>query len=110
VALLHQGKHLPFSPSPLRLNIFRLFVILSLTQLYRYTPEIFLFSTATFKYGQCERPFSALRRLKQRNRTTMVEDRLSGLALLHIYREENVGNVFANIWIIIRVGQNENIG
>jgi hypothetical protein len=36
--------------SPLRLNIFRLFVILSLIQLYRYTPEIFLFSTATFKY------------------------------------------------------------
>jgi hypothetical protein len=25
-------------------------VILSLTQLYRYTPGIFLFSTATFKY------------------------------------------------------------
>jgi hypothetical protein len=25
-------------------------VILSLTQLYRYTPEIFPFSTATFKY------------------------------------------------------------
>jgi hypothetical protein len=47
---LLQGKYLPFSPSPLRLNIFRLFVILSLTQLYRYTPEIFLFSTATFKY------------------------------------------------------------
>ena len=47
---LLQGRHLPFSPSPLRLNIFRLFVILSLTQLYRYTPEIFLFSTATFKY------------------------------------------------------------
>ena len=42
---LLQGKHLPFTPSPLRL-----FVILSLTQLYRYTPEIFLFSTATFKY------------------------------------------------------------
>ena len=37
-------------PSPLRLNIFRIFVILSLTQLYRYTPEIFLFTTATFKY------------------------------------------------------------
>jgi hypothetical protein len=37
-------------PIPLPLNIFRLFVILSLTQLYRYTPEIFLFSTATFKY------------------------------------------------------------
>ena len=47
---LLQGKHLPFTPSPLRLNIFRLFVILLLTQLYRYTPEIFLFSTATFKY------------------------------------------------------------
>jgi hypothetical protein len=43
-------KRLPFSPSPLRLNIFRLFVILSLTQLYRYTPEIFLFSTAMLKY------------------------------------------------------------
>ena len=47
---LLQGKRLPFSPFPLRLNIFRLFVILSQTQLYRYTPEIFLFSTATFKY------------------------------------------------------------
>jgi hypothetical protein len=47
---LLQGKYLPFSPSPLRLNMFRLFVILSLTQLYRYTPETFLFSTATFKY------------------------------------------------------------
>jgi hypothetical protein len=32
------------------MQYFRLFVILSLTQLYRYTPEIFLFSTATFKY------------------------------------------------------------
>jgi hypothetical protein len=47
---LLQGKHLPFIPSPLRLNMFRLFVILSLTQLYRYIPEIFLFSTATFRY------------------------------------------------------------
>jgi hypothetical protein len=48
--LTRQGKRLPFTPSLLRLNIFRLFVILSLTQLYRYSPEIFLFSTATFKY------------------------------------------------------------
>jgi hypothetical protein len=32
---LLQGKHLPFTLSPLRLNIFCLFVILSLTQLYR---------------------------------------------------------------------------
>ena len=47
---LFKGKYLPFSHSPLRLNMFRLFVILSLTQVYRYTPEIFLFSTATFKY------------------------------------------------------------
>ena len=47
---LLQGKHLPFSPSPLRVNSFRLCVILSLTQLYRYTPEIFPFSTATFEY------------------------------------------------------------
>ena len=47
---LLQGKNLTFTPSSLRLNIFRLFVILSLTQLYRYTPEIFLFSTSTFKY------------------------------------------------------------
>ena len=29
---LLQGKYMPLSPSPLRLNIFRLFVILSLTQ------------------------------------------------------------------------------
>ena len=42
---LLQGKYLPFSLSPLRLTI------LSLTQLYRYTPEIFLFSIATFKYS-----------------------------------------------------------
>ena len=47
---LLEGKHMSFSTSPLRLNIFRLFVIHSLTQLYRYTTEIFLFSTATLKY------------------------------------------------------------
>ena len=46
---LLQSKYLPLSPSPLLLNIFCLFVILSLTQLYRYTTEIFLFSTAIFK-------------------------------------------------------------
>ena len=58
---LLQSKHLPFSPSPLRLNIFRLCVILSLTQLYRYTPEIFLFSTATFKYTyRANRNYSAI--------------------------------------------------
>jgi hypothetical protein len=58
---LLQGKYLPFSPSPIRLNIFRLFVILSLTQSYRYTPEIFLFSTATFRYTYR----AALRRIGQ---------------------------------------------
>jgi hypothetical protein len=61
ISSLLQGKHLPFSPSPLRLNIFRLFVILSLTQLYMYTPEIFLFSTATFKYTYR----APLRRIRQ---------------------------------------------
>ena len=34
---LLQGKHLPFSPSPLRLNIFRLFVILSLPPQTKWT-------------------------------------------------------------------------
>ena len=58
---LLQGKHLPLSSSPLRLNIFRLFVILSLTQLYRYTRKIFLFSTATFKYTYR----APLRRIRQ---------------------------------------------
>ena len=48
---LLQDKYLSLSPSPLHLNIFCLFVILLLTQLYRYTPEIFLLSTATFKYN-----------------------------------------------------------
>ena len=47
---LLQGKYLPFSPSPLCLNIFRLIAILPLTLLYRYTPDIFLSSIATFKY------------------------------------------------------------
>ena len=48
-ALVSFKKYMP-PPLPSLLNIFRLFVILSLTQLYRYTPEIFLFTTATFKY------------------------------------------------------------
>jgi hypothetical protein len=47
-----QFEILPFNPSPLRLNIFRLFVILSLTQLYRYTPEIFLFAFHTKNRGR----------------------------------------------------------
>jgi hypothetical protein len=46
---LLQGKYLSFSPSLICFNIFRLFEILSLTQLHSYTPEIFRFSTATFR-------------------------------------------------------------
>jgi hypothetical protein len=61
---LLQGEHLPFTPSPIRLNIFRLFVILSLTQLYRYTPEILLFSTTTFKY-KAKVAFSIFQSLKR---------------------------------------------
>ena len=38
----------------------------------------------------CERSFYDVGRLKQRNRTTMVEDRLNGLALLHVQRDVNV--------------------
>lgn len=36
---------------------------------------------------ECERSFSAMRRLKNYNRSTMVADRLNGLALLHIHKE-----------------------
>jgi hypothetical protein len=35
---LLQGKHLPFTPSPLRLNIFRLFMILALVSFQKYMP------------------------------------------------------------------------
>ena len=36
---------------------------------------------------ECERSFSALRMLKTYNRSTMVEDRLNGLALMRIHQE-----------------------
>jgi hypothetical protein len=56
--------------------------------------EIFhILLTMSIESVPCERPCYALRRLKQRNRTTMVEDRLNGLALLHIYQEVNVDRV-----------------
>jgi hypothetical protein len=77
---LLQGKHLPFSSSPLRLNNFRLFVILSLTQLYRYTPEIFLFSTATLKYTYRPRPLPPLT-----NWTRIVSER----GLLNAYEKSS---------------------
>jgi hypothetical protein len=65
---LLQGKYLSFTSSSLRLNIFRLFMILSLTQLYRYTPEIFLFSTDTFKYSYR----ASLRRIGQEYSANVV--------------------------------------
>ena len=36
---------------------------------------------------ECERSISALRMLKTYNRSTMVEDRLNGLALMRIHQE-----------------------
>ena len=36
---------------------------------------------------ECERSFSALRRLKNYNRSTMVANSLNGLALLHVHQE-----------------------
>ena len=68
---LLRDKHLPFSPSPLRFNIFRLFVILSLTQLYRYTPEIFLFST--FKYTYRAPTDNILHFCHKRDRTKTIK-------------------------------------
>ena len=41
----------------------------------------------------CEQSFSDVGRLKQWNRTTMVEDRFNGLALLHVHRDVNVDRV-----------------
>jgi hypothetical protein len=38
----------------------------------------------------CERSFSAMRRLKHWSRSTMNEDRLVGLALLFLHREQRV--------------------
>ena len=37
--------------------------------------------------AQCERSFSELRRLKTFMRTTMSDERLSGLALLHVHKD-----------------------
>ena len=76
---LLQGKYLPFSPSSLRLNIFRLFVILSLTQLYRYSPEIFLFSTATFKHTYR----APLRRIGQEYSANVATSTFQSLKRIH---------------------------
>ena len=36
---------------------------------------------------ECKRTFSAMRRLKNYNRSTMIGERLNGLALLHVHQE-----------------------
>ena len=52
---------------------------------------------------ECERPFSALKRLKNYNRSTiMIAERLNGLALMHIHRDiepdvEEIINKFAQL-------------
>ena len=43
----------------------------------------------------CERSFSSMRRLKDWSRSTMIEDRLTGLALLYIHRDKEISK--ANI-------------
>ena len=44
---------------------------------------------------ECERSFSALRRLKTYTRSTMVAEKLNGLALLHVHKDiiVNIGKV-----------------
>ena len=49
---------------------------------------------------ECERVISALRRLKDYKRSTMINERLNAIALLHIHKElildvEEVIDVFA---------------
>ena len=89
---LLKGKYLPFSPSLLRLNSFHLFVILSLTQLYRYTLEIFLFSTATFKYTYR----TPLRRIGQEYSVNVVWSTFQSLKRIQPHP------VFAGFFICIR--------
>ena len=52
-----------------------------------YCPTVQLCSMLPVTSCECERSFSALRRLKNYNRSTMLEDRLNGLALMHIPQE-----------------------
>jgi hypothetical protein len=52
----------------------------------------------------CERSISALRRFKSWNRTTMTEDRLNGLALLHTHKDKDVDRVIVDskiLWIAL---------
>ena len=43
-----------------------------------------LLATLPVKFCECEGTFSSLRRLKNYNRNTMLQDRLSGLSLIYI--------------------------
>ena len=63
--------------------------ILAHPDYYPNIREIFhILLTMPIESVPCERSFSALSRLKQWNRTAMVEDILSGLALLHSQRRK----------------------
>ena len=53
---------------------------------------LLIFLTTPVGSVSCERSFSALRRLKLWTRSSMTEDRLSGLAVLLIHR----GTVFSH--------------
>jgi hypothetical protein len=80
-----------------------------------YIHEIFhILLTMPVGSVPCERSISALRRFKSWNRTTMTEDRLNGLALLHTHKDKDVEDrsnrhckqdvkYFVNIMIIFRV-------
>jgi len=46
-----------------------------------------IFATITITSATAERSFSSLRRLKNYMRSSMTEDRLNGLAVLHIHKE-----------------------
>ena len=49
-----------------------------------------ILSTIPVTSCEAERSFSALRRIKPFLRTTMAEDRLNGLTLLHIHRNISI--------------------
>ena len=58
--------------------------------------------TIPISSASCERSISTLRNLKTYLRSTMVQDRLNGLALMHAHREmeldlEQIIDLFANL-------------
>ncbi len=56
----------------------------------RCSPQTFpIFLTTPVGSVSCERSFSALRRLKLWTHSSMIEERLSGLAMLLIHRGTN---------------------